>query len=53
MRNCQTGKPVVDTAGVTCNCGKIKDRVFRWDAPVGEAIRVVMMELLKREVEGK
>ena len=21
MRNCQTGKPVLDTAGITCNCG--------------------------------
>lgn len=35
---------------VTCNCGKIKNRTFRWDAPVGEAIRAVMMGLLEERV---
>lgn len=40
----------MEVHGVTCNCGKIKDRVFRWDAPVGEAIRVVVMEMLEQNI---
>lgn len=45
-----TYKHGMEVHGVTCNCGKIKDRTFRWDAPVGEAIRIVMMELLEERV---
>lgn len=41
----------MEVHGVTCNCGKLQDRTFRWDAPVGEAIRVVMMELLERSIK--
>lgn len=37
----------MEVHGVSCNCGKIKDRTFRWDAPVGKAIRIVMIELLE------
>lgn len=42
----------MEVHGVSCKCGKIKDRVFRWDAPVGEAIRIVMMSLLEERVNG-
>lgn len=45
-----TYKHGMEVHGVTCNCGKIKDRVYRWDAPVGEAIRIVMLELLAERV---
>lgn len=48
-----TYKHGMEVHGVTCNCGKIKDRVFRWDAPVGEAIRIVMMELLEDKVKNE
>ena len=40
----------MEVHGVTCNCGKLTDRVFRWDAPVGEAIKTVMMELLEERL---
>lgn len=43
----------MEVHGVTCNCGKITDRVFRWDAPVGEAIRTVMMGLLEEKVDAQ
>lgn len=39
----------MEVHGVTCNCGKITNRVYRWDAPVGEAIRLVLMELLEKQ----
>lgn len=41
----------MEVHGVTCNCGKIQDRVYRWDAPVGEAIRIVMLELVEKNVD--
>lgn len=46
-----TYKHGMEVHGVTCNCKKIKNRTFRWDAPVGEAIRVVMLELLAERVK--
>lgn len=41
----------MEVHGVTCNCGKITDRVYRWDASVGEAIRTVTMELVEERIE--
>lgn len=41
----------MEVHGVTCDCGQIKDRTFRWDAPVGEAIKVVLEELLEERVK--
>jgi hypothetical protein len=43
----------MEVHSVTCNCGKLTDRVFRWDASVGEAIRIVMMELLEERVDSQ
>jgi hypothetical protein len=43
----------MEVHGVTCNCGKIKNRIFRWDAPVGEAIRAVMVNLVEEKVRGQ
>jgi predicted Fe-S protein YdhL (DUF1289 family) len=43
----------MEVHGVTCNCGKLTDRVFRWDSHVGEAIRLVMMELLEERVDDR
>lgn len=42
----------MEVHGVTCNCGRITDRTFRWKESVGEAIRLVMMELLEERVKG-
>jgi len=43
----------MEVHGVTCNCGKLTDRVFRWDASVGEAIKLVMVELLEERVDSQ
>lgn len=40
----------MDVHDVTCNCGLITGRTFRWKESVGEAIRLVMMELLEEKV---
>ena len=45
-----TRKHGMEVYGVTCNCGKLKNRTFRWDAPVGEAVKAVVEELLLRSM---
>jgi hypothetical protein len=41
----------MEVHGVTCNCGLITDRVFRWSTSVSEAIREVMMGLLEEKIQ--
>ena len=41
----------MEVHGVTCNCGKITDRVFRWSESPGEAIRIVLESVLEDKVK--
>lgn len=42
----------MEVHGVTCNCGRLTDRVYRWDANPGEAIRTVLEALLEEKIGG-
>lgn len=41
----------MEVHGVTCNCGKITNRIYRWDAPVSEAIKIVLENVLTERIE--
>lgn len=41
----------MEVRGVTCNCGKITNRTYRWDASVGEAIKIVLENVLLERTE--
>jgi hypothetical protein len=41
----------MEVHGVSCNCGRITDRVFRWSESPGEAIRIVLEGVLTERVE--
>lgn len=43
----------VEVEGVTCNCGKLINRSYRWAAPLGEAIKIVMEALLEEKFAEK
>lgn len=41
----------MEVHGVSCNCGRITDRVFRWSESPGEAIRIVLESVLEEKVK--
>ena len=41
----------MEVHGVTCNCGRITDRVYRWSESPGEAIRIVLESVLEDKVK--
>lgn len=41
----------MEVSGVSCNCGRITDRVYRWSESPGEAIRIVLEGVLSEKVE--